>query len=118
MSSLVCDVIPTPVGPCTVWMRGGKVCRVTISRDAQAPRRILPRARRWIEGFFAGRTQRVPLDLSGATPFQRRVYAAAMRIPRGRTVTYGQLARMAGLSRAARPVGQAMARNPICFFVP
>lgn len=59
-----------------------------------------------------------PLDMSGATDFQRRVWEVVRRIPRGQTMTYGQVARRAGSPRAARAVGQAMARNPWPVIVP
>ena len=39
------------------------------------------------------------------TPFQRQVYAAVRRIPRGQTRSYGWVARAIGRPRAARAVG-------------
>jgi O-6-methylguanine DNA methyltransferase len=53
-----------------------------------------------------------PLDMSRATDFQRRVWEATRRIPRGQTRTYTEIARQVGSPRAARAVGQAMAGNP------
>ncbi len=44
--------------------------------------------------------------------FFARVYALVARIPRGRVATYGQIARMLGVPRAARIVGWAMHDNP------
>ncbi|MFA5042854.1 MAG: MGMT family protein [Kiritimatiellia bacterium] len=45
------------------------------------------------------------------TPFQKKVYAALIRVPRGRVTTYQQLA--AALDcRSCRAVGQALKRNP------
>jgi methylated-DNA-protein-cysteine methyltransferase-like protein len=38
-----------------------------------------------------------------------RIYATVRRIPKGRVATYGQVAELAGLPRAARQVGYAMA---------
>ena len=46
-----------------------------------------------------------------ATPFQRRVYEAVLRIPRGQVRTYAQIARSIGNPKAARAVGQALKRN-------
>jgi len=40
------------------------------------------------------------------------VYAIVRRVPRGKVVTYGQVAALAGTPRAARAVGQAMRRCP------
>lgn len=51
------------------------------------------------------------------TPFQRRVYLELLDIPRGQTITYGELARRIGC-RSARAVGQALKRNPFAPEVP
>ncbi|MHB1163112.1 MAG: MGMT family protein [Minisyncoccota bacterium] len=45
------------------------------------------------------------------TVFSAKVYAATAQIPKGKVATYGQIARLAGSARAARAVGQLMARN-------
>lgn len=48
---------------------------------------------------------------SSITPFQHRVYTLLGTVPRGRVVTYGDLARAVGC-RSARPIGGALRRNP------
>jgi len=58
------------------------------------------------------------LDWEGITPFHRRIYEAALRIPWGQARSYGQLATEAGRPLAARAVGQAMGRNPWPIVVP
>lgn len=45
------------------------------------------------------------------TAFVAKVYKVTAKIPAGRVATYGQIARLAGSARAARAVGQLMARN-------
>jgi O-6-methylguanine DNA methyltransferase len=60
----------------------------------------------------------VTLDLSGVAEFARRVYAAARRIPAGRTATYGEIAAEIGAPGEARAVGQALGANPIPLIVP
>jgi methylated-DNA-protein-cysteine methyltransferase-like protein len=47
-----------------------------------------------------------------------RIYKAVSRIPRGRVATYGQIARLAGLSGQARLVGYAMHALPTGSRVP
>jgi methylated-DNA-protein-cysteine methyltransferase-like protein len=42
----------------------------------------------------------------------RRIYAVVRRIPRGRVVTYGHVAKMAGLGGHARQVGYALHSLP------
>ena len=51
------------------------------------------------------------LDMTHSTSFQRQVLECCQQIPYGQTVTYGQLAEMAGFPRAARAVGSTMRRN-------
>jgi methylated-DNA-[protein]-cysteine S-methyltransferase len=58
------------------------------------------------------------LDLSPISPFLRSVYAQARLIPWGERRSYGSLATAAGRPKAARAVGQAMARNPWAIIVP
>ncbi|MGD2130733.1 MAG: MGMT family protein [Lysobacterales bacterium] len=42
----------------------------------------------------------------------KNVWQVVADIPRGHVLTYGDVARLAGMSRAARRVGQAMRRAP------
>lgn len=59
-----------------------------------------------------------PLNLSGLSPFARKVLATCRKIPSSKTVSYSQLARMIGKPRASRAVGSALARNPIPLIIP
>jgi methylated-DNA-[protein]-cysteine S-methyltransferase len=59
-----------------------------------------------------------PLDLYDLRPFTKAVLRECSRIPRGETLTYGELARRVGHPGAARAVGQIMARNVLPPFVP
>lgn len=58
------------------------------------------------------------LDITGVPVFERAVYDALRKVPRGQTVTYGELAMLAGSKGAAQAVGTAMARNPWPVVVP
>jgi O-6-methylguanine DNA methyltransferase len=60
----------------------------------------------------------LPLDLRRGTPFQRRVWQALLRIPRGETMTYAGVARALGVPGAARAVGSACGANPVSLLVP
>ncbi|WP_420435947.1 methylated-DNA--[protein]-cysteine S-methyltransferase [Candidatus Poriferisocius sp.] len=70
--------------------------------------------------YFEGGRQRFDLtvDWRLSHGFYRRVLDALMTVDYGTTVSYGELARMAGSSRAARAVGTAMSTNPIPLVVP
>jgi O-6-methylguanine DNA methyltransferase len=71
-----------------------------------------------VEAALTGERVEVPLDLSGTTPFQRRVLEAVKDIPRGEVRPYVWVAREAGASGASRAVGNVMANNPIPLLVP
>ena len=51
------------------------------------------------------------------TPFQRKVYLELLNVPKGETITYGELAHRIGC-RSAQAVGQALKRNPFAPEVP
>ena len=61
----------------------------------------------------------LPLLIEG-TDFQRRIWDAMCRIPRGRTLTYGELARKLGEDGADAPraVGQACGDNRLPIVIP
>jgi len=74
-------------------------------------------ARSQLHDYFDGvrRNFDLPLDPFG-TRYQRLVWQALIRIPRGETRTYGDIARQVGGS--ARAVGQANRANPIPILIP
>jgi methylated-DNA-[protein]-cysteine S-methyltransferase len=59
----------------------------------------------------------LPLDLRG-TEFQVRVWAALLDIPRGATITYGELARRVDCPGGSQAVGSANGSNPVPIVVP
>ncbi len=70
--------------------------------------------------YFSGTRKHfadLPLQSVG-TEFQQRVWDAAAGIGWGETLTYGQLAKEIGDADAARAVGTALGRNPLCIIVP
>jgi AraC family transcriptional regulator of adaptative response/methylated-DNA-[protein]-cysteine methyltransferase len=73
---------------------------------------------RQVDAFADGTgDSEIVLDLRG-TPFQQKVWRVMQRIPAGKTATYSDLARRAGVPKAVRAVASACARNPVCLFVP
>jgi methylated-DNA-[protein]-cysteine S-methyltransferase len=71
------------------------------------------------ERFFKGKPLPVfPLGDFGGTRFQRSVWRAMEKIPRGETRTYAQIAAAAGRPGAARAVGTACGANPLPLIVP
>jgi methylated-DNA-[protein]-cysteine S-methyltransferase len=88
--------------------------------EAEARRNALGELRRQLKAYFAGERVRFreKPDLNGLTAFQRDVLAECARVPAGRTVTYGELARRIGRPGAARAVGGALAHNPVPLVIP
>ncbi len=80
----------------------------------QKSRRLAQR----VAAALAGERVQVPADLSGTTPFQRRVLEVVKGIPRGEVRPYAWVAREAGSPRASRAVGTVMANNPVPLIVP
>jgi len=52
------------------------------------------------------------------TDFEVRVWETLMRVPMGRLTTYSDVAAQVCATRAARAVGAAVGKNPVCFVVP
>ena len=99
------------------------LARLATLESRQAPRTARAHARqaeRQIHEYLRGcrRTLSVRLDLAALPRFQKKVLLAARRILYGRTANYGEVAARAGKPRAARAVGQAMARDPVPLAIP
>jgi len=71
-----------------------------------------------VAAALAGERVEVPLDLSRATPFQRRVLETVKGIARGEVRPYVWVASEAGSPGASRAVGNVMANNPVPLLVP
>lgn len=82
--------------------------------------RLMPELQREIRAYLAGKRVEfsAPSQIDGLTSFQREVLDACARIPAGKTLTYAELAAWIGRPRAARAVGNALARNPLPLIIP
>ncbi len=88
--------------------------RSPVDRD----QRQLDRLIEVLEGRRVDSLLNVKLDLSDHTEFRQRVVQACREIPRGETISYGELAKRAGSPGAARAAGGVMARNRFPLIVP
>jgi O-6-methylguanine DNA methyltransferase len=72
-----------------------------------------------IKSIVAGREPKElpPLDLAG-TEFQKSVWRAMLKIPFGKTKSYGEIAQAVGKPKAVRAVGGACGANSIPVLVP
>ncbi len=128
----------TPIGPCGVAWRGGRIAGVQLPEaDEAATRSRL--ARRFsaaveaepepavraavdaIVGLLEGEARDfadLDLDMDAVAEFDRCVYRVARDIPVGETLTYGEVAQRCGQPGAAQAVGRALGRNPFPIVVP
>jgi methylated-DNA-[protein]-cysteine S-methyltransferase len=129
-------VFKSPIGPIWVAVMRGKMIALDFTAKSEAAfRRELEERHsgsaakndaavrpviRQLKEYFSGKRKKfdLPLDISGLTRFQEKVLKAAQSIPYGETRSYGWLAKRGGSPRAARAVGQVMARNPIPIVIP
>lgn len=115
-------VIDSPVGPLGIRLENDALTAVDFVSAAR-PRRSAdtPSARAIVaalKSYFRNGvidTAGLPLAPEG-TAFQKKVWRALQRIPNGKTVTYGELARRLGSS--PRAVGNACRANPIPVLIP
>lgn len=79
---------------------------------------------RWLNTYFSGKdpqfTPRLNMD---ATLFRRIVWEILLAVPYGKTIAYGEIARLAaqkmGVKRmSAQAVGNAVGHNPISLIIP
>lgn len=80
---------------------------------------LMKQAEKELQEFQLGqRTQfTLPLNPLG-TPFQKKVWAQLLEIPKGETRSYQEVAKAIGNEKASRAVGMANNRNPIPVFIP
>ncbi len=80
----------------------------------------LDRERRELEEYFESKRSAfdIPVDLTLAAGFGRKVLRATARIPYGKVSTYREIAGRAGSPRGSRAAGNALGANPIPIVVP
>jgi DNA repair protein RadC len=133
-------LVPVDGGVFGLLTRGGVICRTFLPlRDEKemraafrksgfadeptGPPRALGALVRAVVAYFRGKPvdpAAVPasFDPGSLTPLAYEVYRALRRVPRGHTISYGELALLAGRPGAARSVGGFMARNRFPLLVP
>jgi methylated-DNA-[protein]-cysteine S-methyltransferase len=109
----------TSSGLAGAWFAAQKHHPGAIDAPERADDPLLRAAAAQLRAYFAGAAAEfdLPLDLQG-TPFQRSVWQALLRIERGATCSYGEIARSLCMPSASRAVGSAVGRNPVSIVVP
>lgn len=113
--------VPSPVGALTLRERDGRLVSVSWVDADDAPADLetpllLTAAHQLNAYFYCGlREFDLPLAPAGSN-FEHAVWDAMLRIPYGRTRSYGEIARDIG--GEARAVGGACGSNPIPIIIP
>lgn len=113
----------TPRGICHFAFRTAADRAMIAGLAAHWPRAALARdddqAGRLLVRIFGDGTRRAPIPLLlRGTNFQIKVWEALIRIDFGELASYRQLAAAAGVPRAQRAVGSALAANTIGYLIP
>jgi methylated-DNA-[protein]-cysteine S-methyltransferase len=104
-----------------IWLDGDRLLHHELPRQAVEQRgKGHPLGERFVR-YFAGRPDDfldVKLELDGSTEFELELTETLRRVGRGETVTYGELAALAGRPNAQRAAGSFCARNRFSIVVP
>lgn len=69
--------------------------------------------------YFNGSRRKFELNLVlNGTTYQQKVWKELLKVPYGKTISYGELARRVGNPRGARSVGMSVHLNPVGIIVP
>ena len=118
--------VDTPLGMLVIEASERGLTYVALARSGDhgpdsepVPGSILAEAVRQLEEYFAGgrRDFDLPFDLRMGK-FERSVMEALAHVSYGTTVSYGELAAMAGHPGAARAVGNVMRSNQLMIVLP
>ena len=102
-----------------LWFEGQKYFPSFLGVDYQEKETpVLTETARWLDVYFSGKDPDIlpPLHPQGS-PFRQTVWDILLTIPRGQTMTYGEIARRLGV-RSAQAVGGAVGHNPISILIP
>ena len=89
-------------------------CRVTVRESP-----LFKKFTREIKEYFDRKRKRfdIPFAVEGSV-FQKKVWSYVMKIPCGKTISYGKLAKRIGKPGAIRAVGGALKRNRVPILIP
>ena len=93
----------------------------TGGRKSDPPPAAIAEIEERIRTHLQGKVQEfsdIRVDLEGLGGFTQQVLVACRNIQAGRTLSYSELARVIQRPKAARAVGQALARNPVPLIIP
>ena len=91
----------------------------SIKSDSPITSNVLRLCIQELDEYFSGKLLKftTPVRLEGTT-FQQDVWGQLLKIPSGKTTTYGEIATLLGDFKKNRAVGMANGQNPIAIIVP
>lgn len=90
-----------------------------IKSNQNSSSEIIDQCIRQLDEYFQGKRKSFELKLNPeGTEFQRKVWKELLKIPYGRTLSYGEIAQRIKNPKAVQAVGQAIGRNPISIVIP
>jgi|P1105metagenome_2_1110788.scaffolds.fasta_scaffold54839_1 methylated-DNA-[protein]-cysteine S-methyltransferase len=91
----------------------------TIKPRPEKPSKVIVSAMKQLGQFFNGRrkTFNIPYQMAG-TPFQNAVWKSLLDIPYGKSVSYAEIAAMAGYPKAVRAAANACGDNALSVIIP
>jgi O-6-methylguanine DNA methyltransferase len=135
--AVVLRMLSTPIGPMLAGATDDGLCLLeftdrpmlptqlqVLARRLRRPlvagrHRLLDRAQRQLDAYFAGDLAALDLPLvAPGSPFQQSTWAALREIAPGQTITYEELAQRAGRPGAQRAAGTANGANRLAVVIP
>ena len=123
------SIYPSPLGEILLagdeeavtglWFTDAKYAGLGLPPDTPVGKTAaILKAEEWLDIYFSGKEPDfLPALRPAGSPFRQRVFRLLRQIPRGRTVTYGELARLLDCA-SAQAVGGAVGHNPISILIP
>ena len=101
-----------------LWFEGQKYFADTLDKNyAEKSLPVFDAVKNWLDIYFSGNAPNfTPPIKMNTTEFRKSVYKILLTIPFGKTMTYGEIAKM--LNTSARAVGNAVAHNSISLIIP
>lgn len=131
---IACGEIASPLGPVGVGVSDGVICFLAFgegkahithacaeyypkSTIVWAPDQVA-HAADLLRDWFAGKPLPHGAVSVRGTPFQTAVWRQLSCIPRGKTLSYAEVAKRIGKPKAVRAVGTACGANPVSLLIP
>ena len=116
-------VIDSPIGKIAVFAENEKLIRLDLKTkeraDSVITEKVLFEAEKQLFEYFSGKRKTFELEYEFyGTEFQKSVWQELLKIPFGKTKTYGEIAKEIGKPKAGRAVGSACNKNPLPIIVP